>query len=218
MSKSVLEKYENIDPYEWDIQLALAVVVNSLWDLGATEYADEIKQRNLYISNQYPAFPLISSLSSIALAKTGNIYEAEILADKVIEIEQKISFDVLPEKEKEPFSQAWYAKGFIMLKLGYINDSIVAMNTAIEKSPLSESAGHSHYFLSKIYEDEFNDIEKANFHSEESQKIYRNLKDKKIISNLFKESFSIKNGSVWLLVQIYSTTYTDNYTFLRAKN
>ena len=179
MSKSVLEKYENIDPYEWDIQLALAVVVNSLWDLGATEYADEIKQRNLYISNQYPAFPLISSLSSIALAKTGNIYEAEILADKVIEIEQKISFDVLPEKEKEPFSQAWYAKGFIMLKLGYINDSIVAMNTAIEKSPLSESAGHSHYFLSKIYEDEFNDIEKANFHSEESQKIYQNLKDKK---------------------------------------
>ena len=176
MARDILLKYEEKEPFEWDIQLALAVIVNSLYDIGATEYYDELQRRNLYISNQYPAYPTVLTMASIALARSDNLYDAEILANRVIEIEENISFDILSDKEKASFAGARYSKGYILAQLGYYNESVESLFEATKKSPSSEAAANSHLLLSQIYLDQFKDEEKANFHFNEYLSISEKLK------------------------------------------
>jgi len=176
MARDILLKYEKKEPFEWDIQLALAVIVNSLYDLGVTEYYDELQHRNLYISNQYPAYPTILTMASVALARSDNLYDAEILANRVIEIEENVSFDILSDKEKASFAGARYSKGYILAQLGYYNESVESLFEATKKSPSSEAAANSHLLLSQIYLDQFKDEEKANFHFNEYLSISEKLK------------------------------------------
>ena len=176
MARHILLKYEEKEPFEWDIQLALAVIVNNLYDLGVTEYYDEVQHRNLYISNQYPAYPTILTMASIALARSDNLYDAEILANRVIEIEENLSFDILSDKEKASFAGARYSKGYILAQLGYYKESVESLFEATKRSPTSEAAANSHLLLSQIYIDQFKDEEKANFHFNEYLNITKKLK------------------------------------------
>ena len=176
MARDILLKYEKKEPFEWDIQLALAVIVNNLYDLCVTEYYDEVQHRNLYISNQYPAYPTILTMASIALARSDNLYDAEILANRVIEIEENLSFDILSDKEKASFAGARYSKGYILAQLGYYKESVESLFEATKRSPTSEAAANSHLLLSQIYIDQFKDEEKANFHFNEYLNITKKLK------------------------------------------
>ena len=161
MAREVLMRHEEIDPFEWDVQLALAVISNGLVDMGASEYMNENKNRHLYIANQYPAYPQILGISSVAVAKSGDLLNAELLANDAIKMEPKT----------KPFANAWYAKGFVMYKLGYTAEAVDALNKAIESEPLSETAAKAHRTLSKIYSERFKAIEKANFHAERSNHV-----------------------------------------------
>lgn len=161
MAREVLMRYEEIDPFEWDVQLALAVISNGLVDMGATEYTNENKNRHLYIANQYPAYPQILGISSVAVAKSGDLLNAELLANDAIKMEPKT----------KPFANPWYTKGFVLYKLGYTAEAIDALNKAIESEPLTETAAKAHATLSAIYSEKFKATEKAAFHSERSNQL-----------------------------------------------
>ena len=115
-------------------------------------------------------------MASVALARSDNLYDAEILANRVIEIEENVSFDILSDKEKASFAGARYSKGYILAQLGYYNESVESLFEATKKSPSSEAAANSHLLLSQIYLDQFKDEEKANFHFNEYLSISEKLK------------------------------------------
>ena len=161
MAREILLRFEKIDPYEWDIQLALVVVLNTLYDFGLEEYADEAKFRNIYVANQYPGYPKILSLSSLALLKMGDVLNAELIANDVMKM----------EATTKPFVDVWYVKGLILYNLGYLDESIEIFNSAISKEDLGEGAVLSHLMLSKIYLEKFDDKQKSEFHSDQAMKV-----------------------------------------------
>jgi tetratricopeptide (TPR) repeat protein len=129
--------------------------------MGATEYTNENKNRHLYIANQYPAYPQILGISSVAVAKSGDLLNAELLANNAINMEPMT----------KPFAKPWYTKGFVMYKLGYTAEAVDALNKAIESEPFTETAAKAHSTLSVIYSEKFKATEKAAFHAERSNQI-----------------------------------------------
>jgi tetratricopeptide (TPR) repeat protein len=55
------------------------------------------------------------------------------------------------ESVTKPWAKAWYAKGRALYKLGRLDESIFALNTAVEKHPGSEGAIYAHKILGHIY-------------------------------------------------------------------
>ena len=81
---------------------------------------------------------------------------------------QYAEYAINVERITKPWAKAWYAKGRALYELGRLDESIFALNTAIEKQPGSEGAIYAHKILAHIYLErgEVGDDELSRFHNQ----------------------------------------------------
>lgn len=138
----LLLDYEQIDPFEWDVQLLLAEITANLVDWGETEYAQEMADRQIKLVELYPSYPEIVSAAAAAVTTVG-LYELAIdYSDRAIAMEETT----------RSWPTAWFAKGQALYSLGQEDEAIEVLLTGTEKEPREAAWFLSHALLSDIYQ------------------------------------------------------------------
>ena len=151
--RDLLLKYEQRDPFEWDVQMLLASTASKLVEWGETQYAQEMEFRYRRTAELYPSYPSIVGTAATAVESLG-LHELAIeLADKVIGM----------EATTQPWSKAWYAKGRALFLLGRVDESIATLLIGADKEPGEEGSLLCHRTLSQIYLIQ-GDTERSEFH------------------------------------------------------
>lgn len=156
VARDLLLAYEKIDPFEWDVQMALAKITSRLVTWGEVQYGQEMADRYRKTADLYPSYPSIVGTAATALTSVG-LHELAIhYADQAISM----------EATTKPWAKAWYAKGRALFELGREEEAIAALTTATEKQPGWEAALLAHQVLSEIYRIQGNEELEA-FHKAE---------------------------------------------------
>ena len=155
-ARDLLLAYEEIDPFEWDVQMLLAKSVGRLVSWGEVQYGQEMANRYRKTAELYPSYSSIVGTAATVLTSVG-LHELAIqYADQAISM----------EATTEPWAKAWYAKGRALFELGREDEVIEALTTATEKQPGWEAALLAHQVLGVIYGIQGNE-ELSEFHKAE---------------------------------------------------
>lgn len=141
IARELLLEYENLDPFEWDVQMLLAKSVSRLVAWGELQYIDEMADRYQRTAEFYPMYPSIVGTAATALTSVDRHELAIYYADKAIEA----------EATTQPWSKAWYAKGRALFELGREEEAITALKIGTEKQPGWEGSLLCHQVLGQIY-------------------------------------------------------------------
>ena len=152
--------YEEIDPYEWDVQMLLAKSVGRLVSWSEVQYGQEMADRYRKTAELYPPYPSIVGTAATALTRVG-LHELAIQYT-----DQAISM----EATTEPWAKAWYAKGRALFELGREDEANEALTTATEKQPGWKAALLAHQVLGVIYGIQGNE-ELSEFHKQKGDQV-----------------------------------------------
>ena len=141
IARDLLLEYENLDPFEWDVQMLLAKTVSRLVAWGELQYSDEMANRYQRTAEFYPMYPSIVGTAATALTSVDKHELAIYYADKAIEM----------EATTQPWSKAWYAKGRALFELGREEEAIAVLKIGTEKQPGWEGSLLCHQVLGQIY-------------------------------------------------------------------
>jgi tetratricopeptide (TPR) repeat protein len=144
------------DPYDYSSQMALAKIAFTLFERGASEYADEAITRYEKIAARFPNYPTLVGTAATVAASTENYTTAISLANQAIET----------EATTKPWSKAWFARGISLYLTGNEQGGIDDLLMATQKEPGSQAAQLAHLALVKIYTDA-GDSEAAEAHREQ---------------------------------------------------
>jgi len=160
-ARELLLDFEKYDPFKRDIQINLFQTEIALTQWGYHEYAQKAVDRSKDIIERYPSHPFFISMIATNMTLIGKHHLAIEYAERAIG----------SENITKPWAKAWYAKGRALYQLGQLEESIYALDTAIEKQPGSEGAIYAHKILAKIYLErgELGDDELSRFHKHKSE-------------------------------------------------
>jgi len=140
-ARELLLEFEKYDPFKRDTQINLFQTEVALTQWGYLEYAEQAIDRSKKIIERYPSYPSFISIIATNMTLIG-------MHDLAIEYAE---YAINVEKVTKPWPKAWYAKGRALYELGHLDESILVLNTAVEKQPGSEGAIYAHKILAHIY-------------------------------------------------------------------
>jgi hypothetical protein len=140
-ARELLLEFEKYDPFKRDTQINLFQTDIALTQWGYVEYAEQAVDRSKKIIEGYPSHPSFISIIATNMTLIG-------MHDLAI---QYAEYAINVESITKPWAKAWYAKGRALYELGRFDESIFALNTAVEKQPGSEGAIYAHKILAHIY-------------------------------------------------------------------
>jgi len=149
-----LAEYEQTAPWAVNNDIRLTATVTAIADLGVEEALGELWDRTVDLDLRMRPYPKVMAFVANSYVALGEFSLGIEVADYAIETADSLGMEV---------SQAWWAKGEALGRLGETEGAIVALETATEVEPDSQFAAAAHRTLADFFE-EGGDIGKAEEH------------------------------------------------------